>query len=308
MRSLQLTCVYNDPGFQGRERRAKWISRKAQHNGDWHYWFSVELSPGEGDRDYHIAVNVVSPEAAANDLPEAMCAMGWGEPPEKWTQAQLVEALVDYGVSALLWYKRGSNYRELLKEARNAIRAASFLFGFYMDRPVNALGATGWDAIAGRLWPNEKRKKPRDRSHPGMEGSVAAIAKLLAPLQKTTQAIQKAQGIATEPESCWWSSSSGRIELCMTRAQAESVSHPGECYTDAYIVTDSPAIRAQLERIPDHALFEELRDYGFWDSPADEWKNFSANRRKHEVYLVWIAGNDIVERADEEAETVHEEA
>jgi len=60
-------------------------------------------------------------------------------------------ALVEYGTSANLWQKTGNNLAELLKSARKELALISMLFGFYMDKPLNAIGSTGWDWIRGDI-------------------------------------------------------------------------------------------------------------------------------------------------------------
>lgn len=45
----------------------------------------------------------------------------------------------------------GNNKGELLKAARKELLGVDMLFGFYMDRPLNAIGSTGWDFIKGDI-------------------------------------------------------------------------------------------------------------------------------------------------------------
>lgn len=60
---------------------------------------------------------------------------------------------IQYGCYAPLFQKSGNNKAELLKHARREFKQVQFLFGFYMDKQVNGMGATGWDAIKGELIP-----------------------------------------------------------------------------------------------------------------------------------------------------------
>ena len=57
--------------------------------------------------------------------------------------------LKEYGIAATVWQKQGRNKTNLMREAREELHKADMLFGFYMDRPQNAIGSTGWDCIKG---------------------------------------------------------------------------------------------------------------------------------------------------------------
>ena len=63
----------------------------------------------------------------------------------------LVEALHSYGVYTPVWSKDGNNCARLMREARQEARQCEFLFGFYLDRPVNRIGTTGWESLRGDL-------------------------------------------------------------------------------------------------------------------------------------------------------------
>ena len=56
----------------------------------------------------------------------------------------------------------------------------------------------------------------------------------------------------------WFSTSSGRIELRLTREQAATGSHPGACDADVAHLRTVPAIRRQL----DHGPYERSTLYG----------------------------------------------
>ncbi len=88
----------------------------------------------------------------------------------------------------------------------------------------------------------------------------------------------------------WWNSSCGRIELQMTKAQAESASHPGPCDLDVKALSNVPAIKRQVERIDPAVLREELCGYGAWDD--EELDDHAANIHR----ILWLAACDISER------------
>lgn len=126
---------------------------------DFHYWFVLDVSPNEdyerGDKEpaYYVSLAVVSPEAA--DPKEMDAAIGsWGLPDDRLAEYMkdplfLVECLHSYGIAAFVWQGQGNNLSVLMKEARKQAQLAEMLFGFYMDRPQNKIGSTGWDCVRG---------------------------------------------------------------------------------------------------------------------------------------------------------------
>ena len=62
----------------------------------------------------------------------------------------------------------------------------------------------------------------------------------------------------------YWSSSSGKIELQITKAQAAIGSHQGQCDQDIAYLRTVPAIRRQLAKIDPATLAAELSEYGAW--------------------------------------------
>lgn len=89
----------------------------------------------------------------------------------------------------------------------------------------------------------------------------------------------------------WFTTGSGRIELRMTMAQAQSASHPGPCDSDVMELSKVPAIAEQLNAIDPKLLASELREHGAWDE--DELANHAENIQR----LLWIAASDIVEES-----------
>ena len=87
----------------------------------------------------------------------------------------------------------------------------------------------------------------------------------------------------------YWTSSSGRIELNITKAQAAQGSHQGQCDNDVFLVSQEPSIRRQLNKIEPALLREELRGYGAWDE--EELTDHAQNLQR----LLWLACGDIVE-------------
>jgi hypothetical protein len=139
-----------------REYGGKWISKKL-NNGDFDYWMVIELiNMNEHDPNapftYWVILSAVSPDEAKDQL-ESCCSCYGYELSEITDDEMKVEVLHGCGVSSPLWDSSGENYKKLMKGARKQARMAETLFGFYMDRPKNLMGATGWDVIKGDLIP-----------------------------------------------------------------------------------------------------------------------------------------------------------
>lgn len=88
----------------------------------------------------------------------------------------------------------------------------------------------------------------------------------------------------------WWSSSSGRIELCIALPYAQSCAHTGSCDKDVLSLSKLPAIKAQTDRICSTLLTQELKEYGAWD------KSELADHAQNIQRLLWIACGDITDR------------
>ena len=89
----------------------------------------------------------------------------------------------------------------------------------------------------------------------------------------------------------WYSSSSGRIELQITRKQAATGYHSGACDLDIEELSKLPAIARQLRKINPQTLREELREWGTWSD--EELSDHEQNLQR----ILWLACGDIVEAA-----------
>lgn len=142
----------------------KWISTR-QNNGEFDYYFVIELLNWRetvGEREapaetYNVSLSVVSPQEAQGKIGAALECHGITEEmlqtatENGYRDTVLSEALHSYGVHTPVWSKDGSNWRALMREARQEARQCEFLFGFYLDRPVNRIGTTGWESLRGDL-------------------------------------------------------------------------------------------------------------------------------------------------------------
>ena len=88
----------------------------------------------------------------------------------------------------------------------------------------------------------------------------------------------------------YWSSSSGEIALQMTKAQAHSCSHSGDCEQDVQALLQAKNIKRQLDKLKPETIAKVLKDYGTWDK--EELKDAEQNK----IRLLWRACCD----ADEE--------
>ena len=79
-----------------------------------------------------------------------------------------------------------------------------------------------------------------------------------------------------------------RFVINMTKAQAESASHPGACDMDVTVLLESPNICRQLKKINPDSIRAELKEYGAWD--AEELADDAQNQKR----IVWIAADNII--------------
>lgn len=88
----------------------------------------------------------------------------------------------------------------------------------------------------------------------------------------------------------YYTSGSGRIELQITKAQAEKGSHSGSCDNDIAELRQIPAIKRQLAKLDADTLKNELSEYGAWDD------NDLENHDENLTRILWIACGDISEQ------------
>lgn len=136
----------------------KFVSSKL-NNGEFDYWMVIDFvnmeeacgRDNEGQPRYHVALNIVSPSEAGSELAKAFECCNTPEEYQSDEMAQ-VEALSSYGVYAVTWQQAGNNVAKLMRAARQEAKIqAGITFGFAMDRAVNRIGTTGWEALRGDL-------------------------------------------------------------------------------------------------------------------------------------------------------------
>ena len=136
---------------------ASWVSPKL-YNHDFDYWLVMELInlKEEAPQDdwpgkYHASLAAVSiQQAGPENIEAALGCCGVPEHAEDDPMAQ-VEALHSYGVEVILWSEFGNSAHRLLRNAQEEAALCEMMFGVYMDRCVNRIGTTGWEAIKGDI-------------------------------------------------------------------------------------------------------------------------------------------------------------
>ena len=91
------------------------------------------------------------------------------------------------------------------------------------------------------------------------------------------------------PRRIWWSSGCGRIELRLSKQEAASASHPGECDADVLALSKVPAIARQLAKLDAETLRAVLKEFGAWN--AEELADHEQNLQR----VLWCAACDVDE-------------
>lgn len=137
-----------------------WISQKF-NNGEFDYWIVREIINWEEAQGslydnckYHVQLSCVAPEQFV-DRNRALSSCGDDHNWSELSDEAKVLIVYEYSGGATIWQRDGSNYQKLFKECQlEAIAFTSILFGIHLDRPMNRLGATGWDFLTGEIVPN----------------------------------------------------------------------------------------------------------------------------------------------------------
>ena len=87
----------------------------------------------------------------------------------------------------------------------------------------------------------------------------------------------------------YWTESLGRIELQITKKQADSCSHAGQCDVDVEALKLNPSIARQLKKLDPVIVSAALKEYGAWNELELSDHNENLTR------LLWVACCDISE-------------
>ena len=80
-----------------------------------------------------------------------------------------------------------------------------------------------------------------------------------------------------------------RFSIQMTKREALTASHQGDCTEDVQQLVAMPKIRRQLDNLDPATIRAELAEYGAWDNL--ELSDDTANRER----IIWLAACDIRE-------------
>ena len=78
-----------------------------------------------------------------------------------------------------------------------------------------------------------------------------------------------------------------RFTITMTKTQALSACHQGQCDEDVRELSKEPRIARQLAKLDPASVREELREYGAWDET--ELSDHEQNLQR----VLWLAAGDI---------------
>ena len=87
----------------------------------------------------------------------------------------------------------------------------------------------------------------------------------------------------------YWTESLGRIELQITKKQAQSCSHAGQCDVDVEALKLNPSIARQLKKLDPVIVSAALKEYGAWNDLELSDHNENLTR------LLWVACCDVSE-------------
>jgi hypothetical protein len=161
MTMVRFTFLTGDCNFV--DYGGKWISNR-QNNGEFDYYFVIELlnwreSVGEREAKeigskYHISLSVVAPsQVSENNMQQAYNCSGIGADTLRNAETGgylanvQAEALHGYSGGTQVYGANGNNWQSLMRLTKRESRQCASLLGFYLDRPVNRLGMTGWESI-----------------------------------------------------------------------------------------------------------------------------------------------------------------
>lgn len=87
----------------------------------------------------------------------------------------------------------------------------------------------------------------------------------------------------------YWTESLGRIELQITKKQAQSCSHAGQCDVDVEALKLNPSIARQLKKLDPGIVAACLKEYGAWNELE------LSDHKENLTRLLWCACCDISE-------------
>lgn len=143
----------------------EWVSPRLS-NGEFNYYLVIRIMDMTNtgrewndppDRDpWLMEIMAVAPSLMSEEANE-LIVRHQGPKADRGELNQIAE-LVLHGTYAPLWGKWGDSPLSLMMDARKEANSIESLFGLYMDKPVNRIGTTGWEAIVGDIQSGLNRK------------------------------------------------------------------------------------------------------------------------------------------------------
>ncbi len=157
--------------YENIDSNISWVATEDMTDSDWPVRFVIKMIYTEYyDREwakqgrYHFEIHATAWTAVAPvELDNCLASMGLVRDNLKDSSPEsLAIVLVEAGLSPILWQQTGNNRQKLFKAAKDEMQKICMLFGFYMDKQVNGMGNTGWDAIRGGIGKRPGHYDPED--------------------------------------------------------------------------------------------------------------------------------------------------
>lgn len=95
---------------------------------------------------YSTTLYLVPEEISEEHKEDVMTSMGITE--EMWENKNVrVSTIADYGLGVPVWSQSGEDISEISEDADSTAPAIQGLVGFFLDKPINRIGSTGWDVL-----------------------------------------------------------------------------------------------------------------------------------------------------------------
>lgn len=150
---MNLNFVHGDVDFK--EHGGVFVTKKL-NSGDFDYFIFCEVVNLKNHdistkNKYMFTLSVVSPTEPSKETVDDSLKdyLDVNETREDLTDLDIATALHDYGVSAQVFNVSGNNINKMFANIRKKCNEIKVMFGFYMDKPINMVGDTGWDFVKG---------------------------------------------------------------------------------------------------------------------------------------------------------------
>lgn len=121
---------------------------------DFLYWLVLQIMDMDQSSDpdperprFYSNVSVVAPSLIRDKMDHYRHPESGPFPDEL-----LAEMAFEEGYRVPVWSAEGDNPLALMKQGVEQAPIIERMFGFFMDRPINRVGTTGWQLIKGQLY------------------------------------------------------------------------------------------------------------------------------------------------------------